>query len=189
MKQLLRTAAVLLVALFFWRLIGVETDLATLRAGVAKTHAAPPGSTGGRRESLPISPVEAPRESVPSAGDSASANPTGFERAVEELQQAKERIAELEATVKELSDAWNQFAAEEETKRAIAQSRAQTNEETKRAIAQSRAQTNEENRRTMEEKLEAVKKMEGAARANDVTARAWQQAVADLETEVSKYRK
>jgi chromosome segregation ATPase len=50
-------------------------------------------------------------------------NPTGYERAVDELQQAEDRITELEATVKELSDAWNQFATEEETKQGLEEAR------------------------------------------------------------------
>jgi len=178
MKQLLRTAAVLLVALFFWRLVGVETDLATLRAGVANTHAAPsPGAGGGQRESLPIAAVAAPVEDVPTApaSDAASANPTGRERAVEELQQAKVRIAELEATVKELSEAWNQFAAEEENKRVMEERMRQKYEEDLRAAAAALEKN--------------IKQVEGAATLDEATARIRSRALAEQYRELSKSRK
>jgi HAMP domain-containing protein len=108
-KQLLYAAAALLGMLLLGRLISVESDIAVLRADLAN------------RQEAPISSVEAPRANLTSMRAAPpTANPTGFEGTLEELQKAKDRIGELEGTVSALSDAWNKFAAQEEARRAKA---------------------------------------------------------------------
>jgi hypothetical protein len=112
-KQLLYAGAALLGVLLLGRLISVESDIALLRADLAN------------RQEESTSNVEAPRASFTSVrGSAPTPNPAGgFESTLEELQQARDRIGELEGIVGELSDAWNKFAANEEERRAKAAKR------------------------------------------------------------------
>ena len=113
-KQLIIAAATLLCVLLLWRLVSVESDVSDLRAMLAKTQTAPV-SRAAEHESPSSSRGPEP-VAAPEAG--------ALERTREELQQAKDRIAELEGTVSELSDAWNKFAEGEEQKRVKASMRA-----------------------------------------------------------------
>jgi hypothetical protein len=119
-KPLLAAAAALPGVLLLWWATGVKSDVARMRADLAKAQGAAPA----RIAPAPANPAFAPMESSgldsPAAGDTTASIPTGRERSQEELQQAMDRIAELEGTVKELTDAWNQFAADEEARRAQA---------------------------------------------------------------------
>lgn len=105
-KQLLIAAAVLLgVVLVSW-IVSAAFGTDTPRAEVAKGQGTAPSSADTSM-----------RDGFSSTREPAAGNTAGYERTLEELQQAKDRIAELERTVEELSNAWNQFAEHEEAKR------------------------------------------------------------------------
>ena len=109
-KQLITATAALLGAVLLWWLVSVESDVSALRTQLAQVHA--PAPTAAPLESSPFSHTPEPSANLDPAG--------ALERTREELEQAKDRIAELESTVSELSAAWNKFAEAEEQKRAKA---------------------------------------------------------------------
>lgn len=105
-KPLLIAAAALLGVVLVGWFAGTESDVAAMRAD-------PPAPAGPPQNDAPA-PL-ASREFPPVRE---STSPTGFERLQEEMAQTKDRVASLESTVDELTNAWNKFAKEEEAKRA-----------------------------------------------------------------------
>ena len=115
-KPFITGAAALLGVLLLWRVLSLESDVANLRMELAKSM---PQSI--RNDAGPGGDSEILR---PADRLAASDSGDALERTREELRQAKDRIAELEGTVDELSAAWNKFAEDEERKRVKASMRA-----------------------------------------------------------------
>lgn len=112
-KQLLIATAVLVGGWLLWHLASGASDRAERQARLAKTEA-------NRAVASPATV----RNSSAHAEAAASENDGPLVRTRAELDAAKGRIAELEATVAELAEAWNRFAEDEEAKRVKASMRA-----------------------------------------------------------------
>ena len=116
MKPLLSAAALLLGALLVSWAVGLKSDVAELRAELSRVRAATDANAEASPKELRLARVERLRL----ARETISANPISLKSTAGELQQARHRIAELEGLVSELSDSWNQFTEDEESRRAAA---------------------------------------------------------------------
>lgn len=102
-KQLLTLISALAVGALLWLAMDSAEE-----SRVSPTASAPHETTAAR---------EPENSFVPRASAFPESDVSPLERTQAELDAAKERIAELEATVAELAEAWNRFAADQEAKR------------------------------------------------------------------------
>jgi hypothetical protein len=115
-KTLLYAAAVLCGALLVSWAVGLKSDVAAMRAEVARMKI----EADARAQPSPRDLRLARAERLRIERDNAAATPISSRSTAEQLQQAKYRIAELEGLVSELSDAWTQFSEDQENQRAAA---------------------------------------------------------------------
>ena len=113
-RTLLICSAALLGGVVLWRFVDGESDVADLRSRLAKIESA----SAANPPPAFHAPAQSSRESAPS-----SAADETLAHAQDELREARERISELEATVGDLTQAWNRFAEDEENKRVKASMR------------------------------------------------------------------
>jgi hypothetical protein len=115
-KPLLIGAAALLGVLVLWHIISLDSDVAELRAQLARLEA-----RSAARSQL----VSAAAETTSSGSARSFSSPSeSLSPAPDEKHDSGDRLAEIESTVDELAQAWNRFAEEEDAKRFRASMRA-----------------------------------------------------------------